>query len=438
MPRRNLALLLAITLVSLLCYQHAERNDGARVLVGAMETIENRALEEVETQELFEGAIEGMLDKLDDEHSAYITPQAIEAFYETLDQEFGGVGMEVGLDRKTNQLMVMSPLVGTPAYKAGIRAGDRILRIAGQSTQGMSLKEAVALMRGKPGDPVALTILHEGEQEPVDMEIVRAKIQVDTVLGDTREADGSWNFTLESHPKIGYVRVTSFTEQTASELRRAIDGLLRGGMEGLILDLRDDPGGLLTTAVKVSDMFIDAGAIVSTRDRHGRIAGTTEQATAAGTYPDFPMVMLVNGSTASASEIVSACLQDHGRAVIVGQRTYGKGTVQEIINLEGDRGALKLTTRSYWRPSERNIHRHRDDPEDADWGVSPDPGHEVALDAEELTRWRVWRRQRDVNQEPEAENGPNGEAPEPFVDRQLQEAIEVVEQLMEQPGGVKP
>jgi len=426
MPRRNLALLMVVSLVSLLCYHRAERNDEARVLVRAMETIERRALEQVPSQELLEGALEGMLDKLDDPHSTYISPETIQTFYETLDQEFGGVGMEVGLDRKTNQLTVMSPLFGTPAYEAGIRAGDRILRIEGQSTQGMSLKDAVTLMRGKPGQPVTLTIQHEGDDEPIELEIVRAKIQVDTVLGDTREPDGSWDYTLRDHPEIGYVRATSFTEQTPRELRRVVDRLLRRGIEGLILDLRDDPGGLLGAAVEVADMFIDSGVIVSTRDRYGRITSRPERATAKGTFPHFPMAVLVNQSTASASEIVSACLQDHGRAVIVGERTYGKGTVQEIINLEGERGALKLTTRSYWRPSERNIHRHRDDAEEDDWGVSPDPGYKVPLDAEELTRLRIWRRQRDINQEPE--NGPNGEPAEPFVDRQLEKAIEAVKE----------
>ena len=137
--------------------------------------------------------------------------------------------------------------------------------------------------------------------------------------------------------------------------------------------------------------------------------------------------MWLESQSASSSEIVSACLQDHDRAIIVGQRTYGKGTVQEIINLEGDRGALKLTTRSYWRPSEKNIHRHKDDPDDADWGVLPNPGYELPLDAKELTQLRVWRRQRDVNQKPES--GPGGDPPEPFIDRQLEKAIEVVEKL---------
>jgi len=436
MPRRNLALLMVVTVVSLLCYHRVQRNDAGRVLVGAMETIERRALEEVDRQALFEGAVEGMLEQLHDEHSAYISPRAIQDFNETLDQEFGGVGMEVGLDRKTNQLMVMSPLVGTPAYRAGIRAGDKILRIDGRSTQGMSLQDAVRLMRGRPGQPVTLSILHEGDEEPTEVEIVRAKIQVDTVLGDTRRPDGSWSFTLEEDPRIGYVRVTSFTEHTSNELRRALDALTSENVQGLILDLRDDPGGLLETAVEVADMFISSGVIVTTRDRRERIVDE-RRATAKATYPPLPMAVLVNGATASASEIVAACLQDNapGRVVIVGQRTYGKGTVQEIINLDGQRGALKLTTRSYWRPSGKNIHRSEDDPDDADWGVSPTPGYEVVVEGEELARLRIWRRERDVGQQPEPDGGSgegsDGEAAEPFVDRQLRKAVEYVEERIE-------
>lgn len=434
MPRRNLALLMIVTLVSLLCYHRVQRNDAGRVLVGAMETIERRALEEVDRQALFEGAVEGMIERLHDVHSAYISPRALQGFNETLDQEFGGVGMEVGLDRKTNQLMVMSPLVGTPAYRAGIRAGDKILRIDGQSTQGMSLRDAVRLMRGRPGQPVTLSILHEGDDEPTEVEIVRAKIQVDTVLGDTRRPDGSWSFTLEEDPRIGYVRVTSFTEHTSKELRRTLDELLSKNVQGLILDLRDDPGGLLETAVEVADMFLSSGVIVTTRDRRERIVDE-RRATAKGTYPPLPMAVLVNGATASASEIVAAALQDHGRAVIVGERTYGKGTVQEIINLEGGRGALKLTTRSYWRPSGKNIHRSADAPDDADWGVSPTPGYEVPLDDEELSQLRIWRRERDVGQKPEpdagSKEGSNGEAAEPFVDRQLQRAVDYIGRQIE-------
>ena len=424
MPRRNLFVLVVVTLVALLCYQRVQKNPYGRVLAQAMTKIENQYLEPIRTSELFEGAMDGMVGRLDD-YSAYITPADLQEFHETIDQEFGGVGMEVALEPQTKQLTVLSPLVGSPAYKAGIRAGDKLLRIGQASTQGMSLKDAVGLLRGKPGDPVALTVLHEGEEKPVEITIVRSIIQVDTVWGDTRNADGSWNFFLEGRDRIGYLRISSFTDKTVDELRKALDWLSEHDMRGLVLDLRDDPGGYLKAAVGVCDLLIDSGVIVTTRRRDGRI-GRTSVASGQGQFTDFPMAVLVNQQTASAAEIVAACLQDHHRAAIVGGRTYGKGTVQEVIDLEKGCGALKLTTSSYWRPSGKNIHRPPNAGVEADWGVSPDEGCKVALTNEEQTRWRLWRARRDVFQ-PAAKNGDGNSGAEPFVDRPLLRAVEYVE-----------
>ena len=185
MPRRNLLVLVAVTLVALLCYQRVQKNPYGHVLANAMTTIENRYIEPVQASKLFERAMDGMLDKLDD-NSAYITPADLQEFQQSIDLQFEGVGMEVALDPQTKQLMVLSPLAGSPAYKAGIRAGDKILRIGADSTQGMSLRDAVGLLRGKPGTPVTLTVLHEGEEKPTEITIVRGTIQVDSVRGDTR------------------------------------------------------------------------------------------------------------------------------------------------------------------------------------------------------------------------------------------------------------
>jgi carboxyl-terminal processing protease len=364
-----------------------------------------------------------MIGKLD-EHSAYISPAELQGFQETVDQQFTGVGLSVALDPQTKQLMVLGPLVGSPAYKAGVRAGDRLLRINGDSTQGMSLQEAVQLLRGKAGDPVTLAVLHEGETKPAEMKIVRAVIHVDSVLGDTRNADGSWNFFLEGHQRLGYIRISSFTDATAGELERALDALAEHDARGLVLDLRDDPGGYLDAAVDICDLLIDSGVIVTTRGRDGRIE-RSYLASGKGRFTDFPLVVLVNQQSASAAEIVAACLKDHHRATIVGQRSYGKGTVQRVIDLEKNCGALKLTTASYWRPSGKNIQRPPNAGADADWGVSPDPTGKVDLTAEEQNRWRAWRAERD--QPPSAANG-NGKNPaEPFVDRPLQRAVEIVE-----------
>ncbi len=392
MPRRNLHILWLAAVVCLACYVKVDRQ--GRTFVFALNEVESRSLEEVDRQELFEGAMEGMMSRLDD-YSAFISPDILEEFQQTLDQQFGGVGIQILLDPDTKQLTVATPLVDSPAYEAGIRAGDRILRIAGESTKGLSLEDAAARMRGKPGEPVTLTVLHREESSPVEIQIVRAIIREDAVLGDTRNADGSWNYFLEGHDKLAYVRINTFGERTSEKLRAVLRKLDERGTRGLILDLRNDPGGLLLAAVDVCDLFIDSGIIVTTRGRNGRVRRAIS-ATGRGPYGELPIAVLVNRYSASASEIVAACLQDHDRAIVVGERTYGKGTVQEIIELEGSQGAIKLTTSSYWRPSGRNIHRLRHAGDDDDWGVSPDPGYEVKLEDKELAKLLRWRLRRDI------------------------------------------
>jgi carboxyl-terminal processing protease len=428
MPRRSLVLLVGISVVSLICYHKVQSNRYGRILVDAMTQIERHALEPVGQEELFEGAMQGMVSRLD-EYSAYVSPNRLRQFWEAIDLEFGGVGIEVSFDPRTKQLTVVRPLVGTPAYEAGIRAGDKILKIDGQSTQGLSGDDAITRMRGEPGQPVTLSILHEGEQEPVEIKLVRAIIRVDTVLGDTRKPDGSWNFFLGGHDRVGYLRINAFTKTTAEELRAALEQI-KPEMSALILDLRDDPGGLLPAAVEVCDLFVDSGVIVTTRDRDKSIKHMY-MAEAAGTFRGFPMAVLVNHYTASASEIVAACLQDHQRAVVVGQRTWGKGTVQEVLELEGGEGALKLTTASYWRPSGKNIHRVKGAGENEDWGVIPNPGYEVVVEGEDLTRLRLWRFRRDGYKLPQGE--PPGAPPDLSLenDKQLLKAVKYVESMID-------
>ena len=380
MPRRNVVILIAVAVISLACGLKADRFSS--VLSYAMREIRGRYLDDVDQRVLFEGAMDGMVRRLDsefdDKHSAYIRPEKLRAFEETLSQEFGGVGMQVALAPQTEQLTVILPLPGSPAEKAGVLAGDRILRIDGQSTEGLSLPDAVRLLHGETGTSVVLTVLHKGQDEAVDIKIVRAVIQVDTVVGHGRDGDGSWKFFLEGENKIAYVQIRSFADNTADEMREVMQRLVDDGLRGLVLDLRGDPGGFLDQAVKVCDMFVDEGVIVSTRRRHDQIFRVFN-AEAEDTLPDFPMAVLVDGYTASAAEILAACLQDHRRAAVVGQRTFGKGTIQELIELESKYGMLKLTTGTYWRPSEKDINRRKADKEEDDWGVRPDKGYEVAF-----------------------------------------------------------
>jgi len=393
----------------------------ARLVSQVLDLIDERYIDEVDRRSLLEGALEGIVNRLD-EHSAYIGPETLRQFAADLDQEFGGVGIEVTIDQDTNRLMVMSPLLDTPGYNAGMRAGDLILKIDDLDTEGMTLRESVKLMRGKPGTKVQLTVLHAGDDEPAVLDITRARIQTESVLGDFRDRSAKWQFTLEENPRIGYIRVTSFGEHTVDELREAIESV-RGDTDALILDLRYNAGGLLMASVDVCDMFISEGRIVSLRDRDGK-GERVFTARSGGTIvdPSMPVAVLVNQYSAAASEIVAACLKDHGRAKIVGTRTWGKGTVQNVIPLRGDRGVLKLTTGSYWRPNGKEIRRKRGATEEDEWGVRAAPGFEVKLTDEGLERTFHHRRDRDV-----VRTNDNVEKPEPFDDSQLGKAIEYVE-----------
>lgn len=439
MPRRNVWLLGIVAVVCLACYSRVNRY--GQILNYAMEQIDHRSLEKVDDGKLLQGALEGMMASLDDHHSVYITPKLFQEFQQTLDQKFAGVGVEVILDPQTKQLTVATPLFGSPAYDAGVRPGDKVLRIDGKPTQGLSLEEASDLMRGKPGTAVVLTIQHEDEEKPTELRIVRAVIPVDSVQGYSRKANGTWDYWLEGRDHIGYVRITTFGDRTAKELQQALSGLLADDMKGLILDLRNNPGGLLLSAVDICRQFVDSGEIVTTRRRNGSVKeiylagprGSDQDSL----LPDFPMVVLVNKYSASASEIVAACLQDHGRAVIAGERTYGKGTVQEIIELHSDQGALKLTTASYWRPSGKNINRGKNDGDRADWGVVPDEGYQVTLEGDKLTRKLRWRREHDMAPSNGAAKNkrPSDEPEARFqtdVDPQLARAVEYVEKELAQ------
>ncbi|MBX3414372.1 MAG: S41 family peptidase [Pirellulales bacterium] len=413
MSRRNLYLVLAFGIVALACYVQVgstRRDAYGRVLLDTMQEIHNHYLEDVTDRELFEAAMAGMAGRLD-EYSQYLGPESFREFNENIEHRFGGIGIQVVVDRETNVLTVVTPLVGTPAYAAGILAGDRIVEIDGESTEGYSIEDAVKRMRGEIGAPVQLKILHPDTKEPVEYKLTREQINVDTVLGDLRHPNGSWDFFLEGHPGIGYIRLVSFSERTVEDLKKALDWLVEHKMKGLILDLRGNPGGLLESAVQVSDLFLDEGRIVTTRDRDG-IDRQVFEAEREGTYRGFPMAVLVNFGSASASEIVAAALQDHGRAVVIGERTYGKGSVQNVIPLEGGSSALKLTIASYWRPSGQNIHRGRKATEEDQWGVLPNDGYEVKFEEEELRDVMRARRQRDVVRTPGASGLPPEEAVE--------------------------
>jgi carboxyl-terminal processing protease len=387
-----------------------------RIFADTFEQVERNYVKEVDRRKLIEGALRGMMDELDP-YSNYIAPDDLTRFNTQVEQEFGGIGINVTGYPETQYLTVVSPLPGTPAYKAGVRAGDTIVDINGKSTEKMRVTEAVKILKGKEGEEVTIGIRHRGSEKVEQVTMKRARIHVATVLGDTYKVDDTWNFMLDPEKKIGYVRISNFGRDTANELRTALRELSAQGMKALVLDLRLNPGGLLTAATEVADLFLEEGKIVSTKGRN-----TEERSFYArkrGTYSGFPMAVLVNRGSASASEIVSAALQDHKRAVIVGERTWGKGSVQNVIDLENGKSALKLTTASYHRPSGKNIHRFPDAKEEDEWGVLPDEGYEVKFSREEMGKYDDYRRKRDVLSK---EGPPQSD----FVDRQLAKALEYV------------
>jgi len=331
-----------------------------------------------------------------DEHSGYIAPGEYEEFQRSLDQRFGGIGVRIERTPSATELIVRGLIVNSPAAKAGLRAGDLITAIDNVKLDDSPLREIVKRIHGPIGTKVTLTLRRAGVQEPLNVDVVRDEIQTDSVLGDARRADGSWDFFFTDKPRIAYIRITTFGERTAEELRAALNATNDRGerAEAVIIDLRDNAGGLLTAAIQAADMLLDRGVIVSTRGRDG---AETRRYTARPDLvlpPAIPLAVLINRNSASASEILAACLQDHGRAIMVGERSFGKGTVQNIIPLEGGRSALKLTTASYWRPSNKNIHRRTDARDTDDWGVSPLPADSIPIDKdqwERILRYRLYR-----------------------------------------------
>jgi carboxyl-terminal processing protease len=423
-PRRNFHLLWITVVIAVVCYLRAGGTYGRRygpmaeAFVTALHEIHDRYLYKTDERELFEGAMDGMVAQLKDRNSAYMGRDATREFREQIEQEFGGIGIEVSWDRETKSLTVMSPIVGTPAYEAGLVSGDKIVRINNESTEGFTLPDAVRRLRGKPGDEVRLTVVREGRKDPLELTIKRAIINVDTVLGDRRRADGTWDYVLESDPEFGYVRITQFGEKTTDEFERALKELSAAGVKGLILDLRGNPGGLLEAAKDVCDQFLKEGVIVRTKDRDQNII-EEYQATGKAPYAKLPLVVLIDGDSASASEIVAGCLQDHDRAAIVGERSYGKGTVQTPIELEGGKSMMRLTIAEFRRPNDKNIHRRDDAKEDAVWGIRPTPGYEVKLDDEKRLEIAKARRKRD-SLRPENGNGDDAKIDDPVVEKGIE------------------
>lgn len=396
MPLKNLVVLALAAMVSLTCYFAAARNRYANLFAEIVELVDREHLQRPGRDELFDDAITGMLSDLD-EHSVYLADRDLEMFDENIEQQFGGVGMYVEADPVSGYLMVTVPMPDTPAFRAGLRAHDLITAIDGQSTHGRTRPECIEQMRGKVGASVSLSV-RKTTGETSEISLVREIIPVSSVFGDTTNPDGTRNFVLARYPRLGYLRIDQFGVRTVDEFRAALTSVA-GSIDGLIIDLRQNSGGPLSAAVDICDMFLDEGkTIVETRGRDRKLVSRHVSQTGTLVPADLPVAVLVNRNSASASEIVAACLQDHGRAVIIGERSYGKGTVQNVYNLQRDRSAVKLTTANYWPPSGRCIDKH--DPTAAAtgiWGVPPSPGFEIEMTEEEDLALYRQRQAREIS-----------------------------------------
>lgn len=319
--------------------------------------IQQYYVEEVNTKKLVYGAIKGMLRELDP-HTNFMPPEMFKDFETETSGEFGGLGIEISI--QNGILTIISPIEDAPAWEAGIKAGDKVVAIDGTTTKGMSLAEASVMMRGKKGSKIVLRVVRDNEEKTRDITVVRGSVKIKSVKY-TDLGDG-----------FAYVRITSFIENTSKDLQKVVENHIKNNknMSGLLIDMRRNPGGLLDQAIKVSDMFLKEGTIVSTI---GRNKNEKEVATASkkGQYTNFPIVILVNEYTASASEIVSGALQDNKRALIVGQRTFGKGSVQSVIKL-GDGSGLKLTVARYYTPNGVSIQAEGIHPDIEIEDVDPD------------------------------------------------------------------
>lgn len=316
-----------------------EKYENLELFQKVLHFVETNYVDEVKNKELIHGAIKGMLETLDP-HSNFLPPDLFRDMKIDTAGTFGGVGIEIGM--KDNVLTVIAPIEDTPAWKAGVKPGDRVLKINGETTKGLSLTESVAKMRGKRGSDVKLFLYRDGFKAPKEVVLKRDTIKIQSVKSDLLE------------PGYGYVRLSNFNENAAKDLKKAMNALeKKAKFKGVILDLRTNPGGLLDQAVDVSSLFIDDGVIVSTIGRN-RDQKEIKYARRNMARKDFPVAVLVNSSTASAAEIVAGALQDHHRAIIMGQPTFGKGSVQTVIDLGQDMG-LKLTIARYYTASGRSI-----------------------------------------------------------------------------------
>lgn len=389
-------------------------------IIDVRDVLVRRYVTEPDQERMQQLMIEGMISALDDPHTSYIPPARRADFDRQMLGTYVGIGAEVNI--VDGYLTIISPMDGSPALEAGILAGDTVLEIEGETTFNKPIQESIDRLLGEPGTPVRVLVRHSDGTEQ-QLTIVRRRIVTTTVRGLVRNGE-QWRHCLDEELGLAYIRINQFTMSTREELHSTLETLNRRNLNGLVLDLRDNPGGSLGAAVHVADLFIDSGPVVSVRDRNGQ--GETYQARSEGTLPEFPIIILVNGASASASEIVSGALQENGRAKVLGTRTFGKGSVQEVRELPFDQGTLKYTAAHYHLPSGRNLNRL---PDSEVWGVDPDPGFVMPVEDSDYRAMVLARREFEIIREGDNSTPQCIDAAwvhEHLMDTQLAAAIETL------------
>jgi len=395
-----------------------------QVLDEMLKQIEQNYIQEVDRSELMETAIRAIVGKLDARGGflrtndlAFLDTNEMAEINVGIEQKMAGIGARLKFEKENRAVMVETPLPNSPALKSGLLAGDRILAVNGaEFPEGKELETAVKLLRGPAGTPVAVSVKRPSVNDAFELKLTRDTMRLASVLGAHYKPDHTWDFMLDDETKIGYLRVSYIGQQSADEVEAALKELTAHGMRGLVLDLRNGPGGLLDGAVAISDLFVESGRIVTLKSRSGE---HLYDAKSEGTFSGFPIAVLVNRNTASAAEIVAACLQDHQRAVVVGERTFGQAVVKNLIQLKNGLGALKLPTGAYYRPSGKNMNRYPGLKDSDDWGVTPDEGYQVMVSEDELKQFEKYQDARTILS--------NSTAPKiEFQDRQLERALDYI------------
>jgi carboxyl-terminal processing protease len=425
-PRRQLLWMCVIAMVLYLFWwlpPIAARQDAVfrsfAPLVAVQAHIHKRFVEPIDDDRLVMGAIRGMIGELDP-YSVYMPPQQYLDFMQRPAEGYVGIGIQVDVDAATNQLVIIGPTDDSPAFDAGVRIGDVIVEIAGQKVSRVMPFESTQRLHGLEGSYAHFTVERPPDHQRLEFAVKRRRIPTRSVAGFLRLPGDTWDYMLDRPRGIGYICVREFWEQTASSFNEAVDSLVAGGLRGLVLDLRFNPGGDMHACLKIADRFIGSGVLLTTRNRLA--VESASEASAADDLPSFPVVVLINGSSASGAEIVAGILQHYRRAVVVGERSFGKGSVQTLIPMEDGDSALRLTTAYYYLPDGRCIHRRHDMDEEAPWGIRPDITV-VLSNQEETDLYQEMNRMR----RPVSDDNPPRQI---AADRQLAAALKLlVEQL---------